>query len=54
MATFTWACKDETTPGTTPAGAALASATYVAGNDVWPHQEFALTYNAVSVSRRRR
>lgn len=44
MATFTWACKDETTPATTPAGAALATATYVAGNDVWPHQEMAVTY----------
>jgi hypothetical protein len=43
-ASFTWACKDETTPATTPAGAALATATYVAGNDVWAHQEFALTY----------
>jgi hypothetical protein len=43
-ATFTWACKDETTPATTPAGAALATATYVSGNDVWAHQEIALTY----------
>jgi hypothetical protein len=43
-AQFTWMCKDETTPGTTPAGAALATATYVAGNDVWPHQEMLLTY----------
>jgi hypothetical protein len=49
MATFTWVVKDETTPGTTPAGAALASATYVAGNDIWPHQEFALTYAGSSV-----
>ena len=48
-ATFTWACKDETTPGTTPAGAALASATYVAGNDVWAHQDLALTYSGGSV-----
>jgi hypothetical protein len=48
-AAFTWACKDETTPGTTPAGAALATATYVAGNDVWAHQNIAVTYNAVSV-----
>lgn len=44
MATFTWACKDETTPSTTPAGAALATATYVAGNDVWPHQEMLVTW----------
>jgi hypothetical protein len=48
-AQFTWVCKDETTPGTTPVGAALATASYVAGNDVWPHQEMLLTYNAVSV-----
>jgi hypothetical protein len=49
MATFTWVCKDETTPATTPAGAALATASYVAGNDVWPHQEMAVTYAGGSV-----
>lgn len=48
-ATFTWACKDETTPDTTPAGAALATATYVAGNDIWPHQEMTVTYAGGSV-----
>lgn len=48
-ASFTWACKDETTPDTTPAGAALATATYVAGNDIWPHQEMAVTYAGGSV-----
>jgi hypothetical protein len=48
-AQFTWACKDETTPATTPAGAALATATYVAGNDVWPHQEMAVTYSGGAV-----
>lgn len=47
--TFTWACKDETTPETTPAGAVLATATYVAGNDIWPHQEMAVTYAAGAV-----
>jgi hypothetical protein len=49
MATFTWACKDETTPGTTPTGAALATASYVAGNDVWAHQDLALTYSGGAV-----
>jgi hypothetical protein len=49
MATFTWACKDETTPSTTPSGAALATASYVAGNDIWPHQEMAVTYSGGSV-----
>lgn len=48
-ASFSWVCKDETTPGTTPAGAALATATYVAGNDVWPHQELLLTYAGSAV-----
>lgn len=43
-AQFTWACKDETTIATTPAGAVLATATYVAANDVWPHQEMTVTY----------
>jgi hypothetical protein len=35
--------KDETTPATTPAGAALATATYVTGSDVWVHQDVTLT-----------
>jgi hypothetical protein len=48
-ASFTWACKDETTPATTPAGAALATATYVSGNDVWAHQEMTVTYAGGSV-----
>jgi hypothetical protein len=45
MSTFTWAAKDETTPTTTPAGAALATATYVSGSDVWVHQDITLTIN---------
>jgi hypothetical protein len=49
MASFTWACKDETTPSTTPAGAALATASYVAGSDVWAHQEMAVSYAGGSV-----
>jgi hypothetical protein len=45
MSTFSWMSKDETTPSTTPAGAALASAVYLSGNDVWAHQEITLTIN---------
>jgi len=44
MSTFSTINKDETTPTTTPAGAALATATYVSGNDVWVHPEITLTY----------
>jgi hypothetical protein len=43
MSTFGWVVKDETTPATTPAGAALATATYVTGSDVWVHQDVTLT-----------
>lgn len=47
---FTWLAKDETTPDTTPAGAALATATYTAGNDVWVHQDMTLTYGGNAVA----
>jgi hypothetical protein len=50
MATFTWLAKDETTPTTTPAGAALATATYVSSNDVWVHQDMTLTYGGAAVA----
>jgi hypothetical protein len=50
MATFTWLCKDETTPTTTPAGASLATATYIASNDVWVHQDMTLTYGGSAVA----
>jgi hypothetical protein len=45
MCNTTWDAQDETTPGTTPAGAALASASYAAGQDVWPETTAALTLN---------
>lgn len=44
MSTFSTVNKDETTTTTTPAGAALATATYVTGNEVWVHPEITLTY----------
>lgn len=50
MASFTWASKDETTPDTTPAGASLATATYVSNDDVWVHQDISLTYNGGAVA----
>lgn len=50
MATFTWLCKDETTPDTTPAGAALATASYVSTDDVWVHQDISLTYGGSAVA----
>lgn len=43
-ATFNFVASDETTPDTTPAGAALASAAYAASDDVWTHQDMTLTY----------
>jgi hypothetical protein len=45
MSTWSWMAKDETTPDTTPSGAALATATYAANDDVWAHQDMTLTYN---------
>jgi hypothetical protein len=44
MSQWTWVSKDETTPATTPAGAALASSTYAANDDVWSHIDTTLTY----------
>jgi len=45
MANYEWVVKDETTISTTPAGAALAAATYVAGSTVWAHNDVTLTIN---------
>lgn len=42
--TLSWTAKDETTPATTPAGAALATASYAANNDIWVHQDTIVTY----------
>jgi hypothetical protein len=46
---MTWTAKDETTPATTPAGAALATASYAANNDIWTHVDTALTYGGSTV-----
>jgi len=46
QSTFNWVAKDETNPTTTPAGAALASATYVSGTSTWAHSDVTLTLNA--------
>jgi hypothetical protein len=53
MSTWSWLSKDETTPATTPAGAALATATYATSDDVWSHVDTTLTYagGAVNGSR---
>jgi hypothetical protein len=48
--TFGWVAKDETTPNTTPAGAALATASYAANDDVWTHVDTSLTYAAGAVN----
>jgi hypothetical protein len=44
MSTWTWLSKDETTPATTPAGAALATASYATADDVWSHIDTTVTY----------
>lgn len=51
MATTSWLAKDETTPTTTPAGAALASASYPASDNIWTDLEIALTVNSVTATR---
>ena len=50
MGSWNWVSKDETTPATTPAGAALASATYAASDDVWSHVDTTLTYAGGAVA----
>jgi hypothetical protein len=50
MTTWNWIAKDETTPSTTPAGAALASASYAASDDVWSHVDTTLTYSGGAVA----
>jgi hypothetical protein len=49
---LSWRAKDETTPTTTPAGAALASASYAANNDIWVHQDTTLLYGGSAVGGR--
>src|SRR4051812_14743547 len=46
----TWMSKDETTPTTTPAGAALASASYPAGDNIWTELEIAVSVNSVAAT----
>ncbi len=50
MSSFEWMAKDETTPDTTPSGAALASASYASSNDIWVHQDMTLLYNGTAVA----
>ena len=50
MSKWSWLSKDETTPSTTPAGAALASASYAANDDVWSHVDTTLLYAAGTVA----
>jgi hypothetical protein len=38
MGNWGWLSKDETTPATTPAGAALATASYATSDNVWTHR----------------
>ena len=51
MLTSSWVAKDETTPGTTPAGAALASASYPAGDNIWTDLEITVSVNSVTATR---
>jgi hypothetical protein len=50
MSTWEWLSKDETTPATTPAGAALATASYAANDYIWTHMDTTLTYAGGAVS----
>jgi hypothetical protein len=50
MGDFGWVAKDETTPATTPAGAALATASYAASDNVWNHIDTTLTYAGGAVA----
>jgi hypothetical protein len=51
MLTTEWVSKDETTPSTTPAGAALASASYPANDNIWTELEIAVSVNSVAATR---
>jgi hypothetical protein len=46
-----WLAKDETTPSTTPAGAALASASYPSGDNIWTELEITVSVNSVTATR---
>jgi hypothetical protein len=45
-----WLSKDETTPSTTPAGAALVSASYPALDNVWSDIEITVSVNSVTAT----
>jgi hypothetical protein len=51
MLNTTWVSKDETTPGTTPAGAALASASYPANDNIWTDLEITVSVNSIAATR---
>jgi hypothetical protein len=51
MLNTSWVAKDETTPTTTPAGAALASASYPANDNIWTDLEIAVSVNSVTATR---
>jgi hypothetical protein len=46
-----WLAKDETTPTTTPSGAALASASYPANDNIWTDLEITVSVNSVTATR---
>jgi hypothetical protein len=50
MSSWSWLSKDETTPATTPAGSALATATYATSDDVWSHVDTTLLYAGGAVN----
>jgi hypothetical protein len=45
-----WMAKDETTPTTTPPGAALASASYPANDNIWTELEITVSVNSVTAT----
>src|SRR6478735_12817536 len=50
MLSTSWLAKDETTPTTTPAGAALASASYPASDNIWTELEITVAVNSVTAT----
>jgi hypothetical protein len=51
MSNWAWLSQDETTPATTPAGAALATASYATSDDVWSHVNTSvLTYSGSTIN----
>lgn len=47
---LTWDCQDEQTPATTPAGPALATASYPAGVTSWDHTKASVTMDGSAVA----